>query len=442
MYKHLLVVLDSRPESEQALKQAIALAKVSGAALTGISVIEKLPAYAASVGEVEEVKSEFEKFFARLHENAIQTAKNSGVAMKTALRAGNAAQTVVRYANEHAVDLIVIGAEQQHALSGTADKISEQAACSVLLARLSLPSIRVKEVMTREVVTIAPDTPLEQVVELLVEKGLKAAPVVQDGRVLGIVTGGDLLARAAMGLRISLQRALPADVFSGQLEQLAAEGKTAADIMSAPPVTIGEDELVTRAAALMAEKNIKRLPVLDREGKLAGIISRLDVLALVSSGSPSSNLFPAVSGASPRTAGDIMFRDVPTVAPDAPLNEVINKILATPLRRVVVSDEERRVLGIIVDADLLRAKPAKTGGLQSLLARFTHAPSPLPSLNETAAEVMNREVFSVLPDTPLGDVVRLMIERRIKRLVVTDEQRRLLGMVSRESILRALLRQS
>jgi CBS domain-containing protein/nucleotide-binding universal stress UspA family protein len=439
MFKHILVILDGRPESEQALKQAVSLARITSASLTGISVIEKLPAYAASVGEVEEVKNEFETFFTRVQNNAKKVAEAVGVTIKTTIKAGNAAQIIVHYAEEDGADLIVVGADGHRGLGGTADKITENAACSVLVARVRLPSVKVKDAMTKEVTIITPSTPLSQVVELLITKGLKATPVVENGKVVGIITGGDLLTRADMGLRISLQRTLSPHIFSEQIQKLAEEGKTAKDIMTSPVVSIREDEHVTKAASLMSEKNIKRLPVLNNLGELVGIISRLDILALVASSGPSSELFPSITGESARAAGDIMFRDVPTVDPDSALGEVINKILSTPLRRVIVIDEGRHVLGIIVDTDLVKSGPyEKAVGLLNIFSRFSHNPNALLNYTEKASDVMSKEVYSVQPDTSLGDVIRLMINKRIKRLVVTDEEKRVVGMISRESILRVM----
>jgi CBS domain-containing protein len=439
VYKHILVALDGGAGSEQALKQAIALAQALGAALTAISVIEKLPAYAASAGEVDETRGEIEKFFAKLHASAAQIAQAAGVEMKSAIRAGNAAQAVIRYAEENSVSLIVVGAGTGQGLGGTADKITENAPCSVLIARVNLTIVKVKDAMTRAVTSIAPDMPLNALLQLLVEKQLKAVPVVDGGRIVGIITGGDLLARAGMELRLSLQRTLPADVFSRQIQKLAAEGKTARDIMTSPVITIGEDEPVRQAAALMSQKNIKRLPVVNKQGELVGIISRLDILALVAASGVTTEMLPTVLGSSARVAGDIMFRDVPTVMPDTPLNEVVNKILSTPLRRVVVTDEWRHVLGIIVDTQLVKASlHDKRPGLQNILARLLHAPVDPLTLEGTASEVMNKEVFSVRPDTPLAEIIQLMVEKRIKRLVVTDKERRLVGMVSRESVLKVL----
>ena len=71
MFRHILVTLDGTPASEPALKQASALAKLTGATLTALSVIERLPAYAASLGEVEDVRVEAEAYFSRLHAAAV-----------------------------------------------------------------------------------------------------------------------------------------------------------------------------------------------------------------------------------------------------------------------------------------------------------------------------------------------------------------------------------
>jgi CBS domain-containing protein len=439
MYKHILVALDGRPEAEQALKQAIALAKTTGASLAGISVMEKLPAYAASVGEVEDAKNEFEKFFTKIQGDAVKIAESSGVLMKTIIRAGNAAQVILRYAEENGVDLIVVGAEGQRGLGGAADKITENATCSVLVARVGLPWIRVKDVMTGNVTSINRSTPLSQVVELLVEKGIKAVPVIEQGELVGIITGGDLLARTNMGLRLSLQRTLPTHVLSEQIRKMAEEGQTAGDIMTSPVVAIEEDEHIMNAIRLMADKSIKRLPVLNKERQLVGIIGRLNILGLVASGDPFNALFPAIAEGLARTAGDIMFRDVPTVDPESNLNEIINKIISTPLRRVIVVDEGRHILGIIVDRDLIKAvSHERVGGLRHILSRLSHAPIEALNLAGDAGSLMNKDVYSVKPETPLVDIVKIMIEKQIKRLVVADEENRLVGMLSRESVLRVM----
>lgn len=441
MFKRILVAFDGTPSSEQALKAAITLARLTGASLTALSVEEKLPAYAASVGEVEETKREMDAYFARIQAVATESARQAGVTLHTAVRAGRAAPAIVHFASEGGFDLIVIGAGDSRGLGSTADKVVESAPCFVLITRLLPPSLRVRDIMSTEVVTVTPTTPLNQVVELLIRRQIKAVPVVDDGRVVGIITGGDLLQRAGMGLRLSLQRMLPPETLAEQLRELSAQGKTAADVMTTPVITVHDGVKVSEAARIMVEKHVKRLPVIDAQDRLVGIVSRLDVLATVAPVAQGGDVFPAFPVRALRTAGDVMFRDVPTVSPNAPLNEVLNKLVATPLRRVVVIDELRRVLGIILDADLLarvslRQPPSL---LRTLISRLSLVPAEIPVWSGSAAEVMTRSVLSVHEDTPLAEVVQIMLEKRVKRLVVVDGEGRLVGMVDRQSVLHALV---
>jgi CBS domain-containing protein len=443
MFKHILIAFDGTPGSDQALKQAIALARLTGASLTALSVEEKLPAYAASVGEVQEAKQEMDAYFAKVQGAAVEQARIAGVTLETVVRAGHAAQTIVRFADEGGFDLIVIGADGRRGLGGTADKIAESAPCSVLIARADPLSMRVRDVMITEVVTVNPTTPLAEVVELLIQQGVKAAPVIEAGRVVGIVSGGDLLQRAGMELRLSLQRMLPAEALREQLQQLAGQGLTAADIMTAPAITVRDDAKLAEAARLMADKHLKRLPVVDAQGRLVGLVSRLDVLETVAATMQVGETFPALPAGSPRTAGDVMFRDVPTVGPDAPLNEVLNKLVATPLRRVVVVDDTRHVKGIVVDADLLaQVNPHEAPGVfRALIARLSLSAAEVPALSGRAADVMRREVFAVREDATLAEVVQALVEKQIKRLVVTDAAGRLVGMVDRQTLLRVISRE-
>ncbi|MCX7670854.1 MAG: CBS domain-containing protein, partial [Anaerolineae bacterium] len=309
--------------------------------------------------------------------------------------------------------------------------------CSVLIVRPAFLQLRVADVMSREVTTVRPDTPLAEVVELLVRRRLKAVPVLEGGRVVGIITGGDLLQRAGMGLRLSVQRSLPPAELAAQLRELAAQRKTAADIMSRPVITVRADARVSDAVALMTRERIKRLPVVDEQGALVGIVSRLDVLAAAASGAAGAEALPALQPGAGQVARDVMFRDVPTVAPDASLSEVVDRLLATPLRRVVVVDEARRVLGIIVDDDLLArvrggVAPRVWSALVGRLARGSAEPLDLTG---RAADVMERQVYTVTEDAALADVLRVMLEHRVKRIVVTDAQGRLAGMVDRAALL-------
>jgi CBS domain-containing protein len=137
----------------------------------------------------------------------------------------------------------------------------------------------VKDVMSTHVFAVLEDATFKDIAARLREQRVSAFPVVDhEGRVIGVVSEADLLTKEA------LDSELPS-AFSGMMhhrEQAKAAALTAADLMTKPAVTIGQDEPVTHAARLMYSRRVKRLPVTSEEGKLIGIVSRSDVLSVYS----------------------------------------------------------------------------------------------------------------------------------------------------------------
>jgi CBS domain-containing protein len=136
----------------------------------------------------------------------------------------------------------------------------------------------VEDVMTTKVSTARLDTPYKVIAAQLQEHRVDAFPVVNDnGCVLGVVSTADLLAKVAMDGN-SGQEGLFALRHHRELQQ--AHALTAADLMTSPAVTVGPRTSVRHAARRMSERHVKRLPVVDPDGRLLGIISRSDVLAV------------------------------------------------------------------------------------------------------------------------------------------------------------------
>jgi CBS domain-containing protein len=124
----------------------------------------------------------------------------------------------------------------------------------------------VTDVVTTKVVTVRPDTPVRSLAAMFRQHRVSAFPVTtEDGKVIGVVSESDLIALAA-GRRHRWNR--------------AAARETAGDLMTHPAVTVSPHEPVQTAARLMHSHRIQRLPVVDLDGRLAGIISRSDVLSV------------------------------------------------------------------------------------------------------------------------------------------------------------------
>lgn len=296
-----------------------------------------------------------------------------------------------------------------------------------------------RTIMRSQVVTVEPDAPLAQVIALLLEAGVRCLPVVNtERRLLGIITDGDLLRRAGLSARLGLQ--------SDSLAPAAAYNApaTAADIMTRAVITVQANDPIRSAVAHMARDQLKRLPVVNEQEELLGLVSRIDIFRAV-------ERHPGVAGAdeAPRMGSavvELMVRDVPTVKPDARLDEIVAALEQSQRRRVVVVDAERRVVGIITDGDLLRRSqqvrhPGLLARLRRLVTGEAEISAALPDANERAAELMSAPVITVQPETSLLEALRLMTRYAIKRIPVVDSDGRLVGLLGRASVLRGLLAQ-
>ncbi len=158
---------------------------------------------------------------------------------------------------------------------------------------------RVKDVMTKDVITFKPDDKISHVVETFREKKISGAPVVENNKVVGIISEADII-------KLDTPVELPEveidplnplaifDLFSfwktvkkipeelKRRHELLLNGHVK-DVMSKKPVTISPDTSISEAAKIMRKNDFNRIPVVDREGKLMGIIARQDIIGVLAS---------------------------------------------------------------------------------------------------------------------------------------------------------------
>lgn len=134
----------------------------------------------------------------------------------------------------------------------------------------------VADLMTTEVLSVDETAGFKQMVELIEQHRISALPVVDaQRRVIGVVSEADLLLKED---EVDLREH---HVFESPRRRQAREkasGTTARKLMSSPAITIGSEASIRAAAKLMHDRGIKRLPVVDGDGRLVGVISRSDVL--------------------------------------------------------------------------------------------------------------------------------------------------------------------
>jgi CBS-domain-containing membrane protein len=135
----------------------------------------------------------------------------------------------------------------------------------------------VRDVMTRDVITVGEDAAYKTVADLLAVRGISAVPVMDGaGHVVGIASEADLLPKVEFE-----GGAEPAPILRRHRKAYErATGTTAGEVMTSPAVTVGPDASVVEAARLMDRARVKRLPVVEPDGQLIGIVSRRDLLSV------------------------------------------------------------------------------------------------------------------------------------------------------------------
>lgn len=141
--------------------------------------------------------------------------------------------------------------------------------------------MKVEEIMTRDVITVAPQTPIHEAARLMADHGISGLPVVDEqGKLVGVLSEGDLILRQRARPRVPWWRA-----FFQEGERLAREyqkatGTTVAEVMTSAVISVSPDLPIEAAALILDQRRIRRVPVLAG-GRVVGIVSRGDLVKVL-----------------------------------------------------------------------------------------------------------------------------------------------------------------
>lgn len=155
--------------------------------------------------------------------------------------------------------------------------------------------MKVADVMTRQVITIEKDAPIQRAIRLLLQHRFSGLPVVDSkGQLEGIVTEGDFLHRVETGTQLRRPRWVEFLIGPGKLasEYVQANSRIVADVMSTQVHTVSEETTLEEVVSLMEKYRVKRFPVV-KDGRLVGIVSRANLLHALAS---VASEVPAASG--------------------------------------------------------------------------------------------------------------------------------------------------
>lgn len=350
---------------------------------------------------------------------------------------------------------IVVPSASAHAVLPTLDEVVQDGVVLITEMNLHLHHVKsgalprhlkARDVMTPSPTTVTPDTTIGAVARTLLTSDFGSVPIVDPaGRPVGIVTHGDLVERAGLPLRIGLLR----DAGVATTDELLGDTapKAVRTIMSAPVMLVDEDSSLSDAAATMASTGYKRLPVVDRGGRLTGILSRIDLLRAITREATQwqDDDLAAICLEGTAYVRDAIDSDTPVLGPEATVGEAIAAMGATRTQRVAVVNDAGILLGMASDRDLLAPMMGATESTRIPMLSRLFGRKQTPQANHEAptdlsarvCEVMCTDLITVRDDDTLIEAAQRMAAHRLKRLPVVDGRGRYLGMLSRAAVLRA-----
>lgn len=290
-----------------------------------------------------------------------------------------------------------------------------------------------RDIMSQNVATVDQKTPLEDIVRVLLRRNIKVVPVMDGARLAGIITGGDLLTRGSMPLRLDMHGRLPMECRTGFTSSLTAQS-----IMTTPVRTLHLQSPLDEALKVMVGQGIKRLPVTDDDGILMGLVSRTDVLTAILRAWTAAGHLHVFSAGLQATTHDILQTSVSICGPDELLVDILPRISATSFRQVVVVDEIKKVLGIVHDWDVLEHCAKQPDLINRVLTSLTKNAPPPNELAGYAKDIMDKDYPFASLKTRLPEIIQILVERKKPHMIITDDNHCLQGVVSRNMVLQKL----
>ncbi len=290
--------------------------------------------------------------------------------------------------------------------------------------------------------TVPVTASLEAVLAILLGLEQTTVPVVDNQyHVVGIVTEQDLVQRAGLRLPFRLLRVLSDSERATLLTPLVGQPVTA--VMNNEPRSVYLGAALPQALMFLLEWNYDQIPVLERSGKLAGLLGRSDVLRAAVTRSDLST--GAVRNAEPPTLVHlVMQRSVPYILNSEALVSALQQLATTPDYSLLVVDAAGRVQGQLrAERVLPHLDPAERAVFLAVLQRRVAADrADLPGVDRDFHFLIERDPLTVMPNESIYHAARRLLEQGQDRAPVVNEDSILQGMLSQAGVLRALFQAS
>ena len=316
---------------------------------------------------------------------------------------------------------------------------------------------RVKDVMTKNVKTLTLDETIGNCLKFMEENHVRHIPVVdkptgeeETPYFIGVVSQRDVFRQISP--------------YAGKVGQTDSDMRVLkqplAQIVTRDPKSVSPETHIRDMIGIMVDNHVNMVPVLvDRY--LVGIVTSTDVLKLfirldkiskictkmeeteqrrrfvdLLAGN-SEEVIPVLSNVL-RTVADIMTEEVVYLREEEHLSEALEVMQQKKVRHVLVVNKQEKLVGVVSDRDILRYLPYLRPGADAFHERlFEVAPNNV-AMKQVLRDIIKREVVSVLPDCDFYGGVRMLYEKKISCLPVTDGDKRPVGIVTVTDVMRGL----
>ena len=251
-----------------------------------------------------------------------------------------------------------------------------------------------EDVMNRGVITIRKGESLRKAISLMEENDIKELPVVEDSKLVGMITLYDFLYLGKI---------------SGKVE----------NFMFFPP-TVGPKDSISKVLDLILMSGVEAIPVVDKKRRVVGIISEYDILKSFKESLKFRKL----------RARDVMRKSITPVKPKDRIGKALRLMQFHRIDRLPVVDRSGKVIGIVLLIDILRILSLK---------EFTKLKFRADRLSEFEVKgILRRVPFQIRGGTRISEVIDFMLKHNLKGVCVLDREERPIGIVLRKDLLEML----
>lgn len=301
----------------------------------------------------------------------------------------------------------------------------------------------VGDVMQKTHQTLTASATLGRVLAMMLAGNQTTIPVIDENqRIVGIVREEEIALRAGLFVPVRLLRLLTKEEGNDLLGTLT--NRPIGEIMAHEYRSVNVSAFIPQALILMVEWNYDQIPVLDRSGGLIGLLSWVDVFSAIAAqqedGQEESNIQESDQST---PVSLVMQQSVPLVHEQQPLAVALQEMLLSPEYYVVVVDKNQHVVGAISDTSVFQtlSREDRQPLLEAMQHKRTVHAAELPGTNQPLHTVMEQSPYTISPKQSIVETIRRLVELQRERAPVVDEEGRLLGLVTRGGLLRALIQE-